>query len=63
VVSFAVCVDCGVEVNSWRERLLPIKTGILALTERGQLALHVEHEGVCYACGGGRAEIRVEARR
>jgi hypothetical protein len=63
VVSFAVCVDCGADVDSWRERLLPIQTGTLAVTERGELALRVECEGVCGECGGGRAEIRVEARR
>ena len=63
VVSFAVCVDCGADIDSWQERLLPMKTGTLAVTEHGELALHVEHEGVCDECGGGRAEIRVEARR
>jgi hypothetical protein len=63
VVSFAVCTDCGAEIDAWQERLLPITAGALAVTERGELALRVEHEGACDACGGGRAEIRVEARR
>lgn len=62
VISFAVCLDCGADIDSWRERLLPIQTGTLAVTESGALALHVEREGVCDRCGGGRAEIRVEAR-
>ncbi len=62
ILSFAVCVDCGVDIDSWRERLLPIHAGTLAITERGALALHVEHDGVCDGCGGGRAEIRVETR-
>lgn len=62
VDSFAICLDCGADIDSWRERLLPIKTGTLAITERGELALQVEHDGLCDRCGGGRAEIRVEAR-
>jgi hypothetical protein len=63
VVAFAVCLDCGANIARWRERLLPIDAGTLAVTERGELALHVEREGVCDRCGGRRAEIRVEARR
>jgi hypothetical protein len=62
VVSFAVCIDCGADIDSWRERLLPIKSGSLVVTERGELAVRVEHNGACDKCGGGRAEIRVEAR-
>jgi hypothetical protein len=61
VVSFAVCLDCGADIDSWRERL-PIQTGTLTVTERGALALRVDREGVCDKCGGGHAEIRVEAR-
>jgi hypothetical protein len=62
VVSFAVCLGCGAHIDGWRERLLPIDAGSFALTERGELTLHVEHEGACLKCGGGSAEIRVEAR-
>jgi RNA polymerase-binding transcription factor DksA len=62
VVSFAVCLDCGADIDSWRERLLPVPAGTLAVTERGALALRVDLEGVCDKCGGGHAEIRVEAR-
>jgi hypothetical protein len=62
VVSFAVYTGCGADIEAWRERLLPIETGTLAVTEGGELAVHVEREGVCDECGGGRAEIRVEAR-
>jgi RNA polymerase-binding transcription factor DksA len=62
VVSFAVCLDCGADIDSWRERLLPIEAGTLAVTDRGELALQVEYHGLCDKCGGGRAEIRVEAR-
>lgn len=62
VVSFAVCVDCGADIEAWRERLLPPSAGTFALTEQGALALRVEQEGVCHECGGGLAEIRVEAR-
>lgn len=61
VASFAVCVDCGADIEAWRERLLPVVTGTLAITENGSLAVRVEHEGICDACGGGLAEIRVEA--
>jgi len=62
VEAFAVCLDCGADIAGWRERLLPIRGGSLAVTERGNLALRVEREGVCDECGGSRAEIRVEAR-
>jgi hypothetical protein len=62
VASFALCLDCGADIEAWRERLLPVRGGTLAITERGELALHVEREGVCDGCGGGRAEIRVEGR-
>lgn len=62
VEAFAVCLDCGAEIAEWRERVIPIHAGNLALTERGELALHVEHDGVCGECGGGRAEVRVEVR-
>ena len=63
VVAFAVCLDCGVDIDGWRERLLPLTKGTLAVTERGDLALDVDHEGACDECGGSSAEIRVEARR
>ncbi len=62
-VAFAVCLDCGVDIDGWRERLLPVRNGTLAVTERGELALDVEREGACPECGSGSAEIRVEARR
>jgi hypothetical protein len=62
VVAFAVCLDCGANIADWRERPVPIRAGTLSVTERGDLALHVEREGVCSECGGGRAEIRVEGR-
>jgi RNA polymerase-binding transcription factor DksA len=62
VGTFAICLDCGAEIAGWRERLLPIRSGSLAVTEDGAVALHVEREGICEACGGGRAEVRVEAR-
>lgn len=62
VLTFAVCLDCGGDIGGWRERLLPIHAGRLAVTERGELALFVERPGVCDTCGGGRAEIRVETR-
>ncbi len=61
-VAFAVCLDCGTDIDAWRERLLPVRSGRLAVTERGELAIDVEREGACTACGGGSAEIRVEAR-
>ena len=56
------CLDCGADVADWRERLLPVRAGSLAVTERGELALHVERDGVCDECGGERVEIRVEGR-
>jgi hypothetical protein len=62
VEAFAVCLDCGADIADWRERLLPIRAGSLAVTEDGELALHVECEGICDQCGGGRAEVRVEGR-
>jgi hypothetical protein len=61
--AFAVCRECGAEIPDWRERLLPIDTAAFALTERGELALHIEHAGACSACSGGSVEIRVEAAR
>jgi hypothetical protein len=63
VEAFALCLDCGADIANWRERLLPIRAGSFTLTARGELALHVEREGICDECEGGRAEVRVEARR
>ena len=40
---------------------VPIHAGTLAVTEGGELALHVECEGICEQCSGGGAESRVEA--
>ena len=62
VEAFAICLDCGADVADWRERLLPIRAGSFTVTARGELALHVEREGICDECGGERAEIRVEGR-
>jgi hypothetical protein len=62
VVAFAVCLGCGVDIDGWRERLLPILTGSLVVTDHGELALDVEREDVCLECGGDSAEIRVGAR-
>jgi hypothetical protein len=39
IVTFAICLDCAADIDGWRERLLPIQTGTLAVTERGALAL------------------------
>jgi hypothetical protein len=62
VVAFAVCLDCGANIAGWRERLLPVDAGTLAVTERGDLAIQVVRQGACPECGGGRAQIRIEAR-
>jgi|HubBroStandDraft_6_1064221.scaffolds.fasta_scaffold655014_2 hypothetical protein len=56
----AICRDCGADIQSWRARVLPLDAAAFAVTEAGQLALHVERRGACVACGGGRVEIRVE---
>jgi hypothetical protein len=63
VEAAAICLDCGADIADWRERLLPIRAGSLAVTERGDLALHIERKTVCDECGGGRAEVRVQARQ
>jgi hypothetical protein len=61
VAASAVCCSCGKPILGWRESLLPIFSGELAATERGELALRVDYRARCDGCGGDRAEIRVEA--
>jgi hypothetical protein len=56
-----VCCSCGTPVPGWRERLVPIVSGELVVTERGELALRVPFPNLCDRCGGDCAEIRVEA--
>ncbi|MGH7434933.1 MAG: hypothetical protein ACRENE_04600 [Polyangiaceae bacterium] len=63
VTASARCCRCGHAIRDWRERLLPIATGRPLVTERGELALEVEHRARCPECGCDRAEIRVEETR
>jgi hypothetical protein len=42
---------------------LPIVSGKPVITERGELALQVEHRARCAECGSDRAEIRVEEEK
>jgi hypothetical protein len=57
---YAVCAGCLTPIEDWRKRLLPVAHGELFLTERGELALLVDNDDTCGACGGAEAEIRVE---
>jgi hypothetical protein len=59
---YAACVQCGADIDRWRELLLPARRGELVLTERGELGLRVQVRGACSVCEGSVAEIRVEAR-
>jgi hypothetical protein len=52
------CLDCGADIADWRERLLPIDAGTLAVTERGDLAIQVVRQGACLECGGARGDPR-----
>lgn len=63
VTSSARCCRCGHAIRDWRERLLPIVSGKPVITERGELALQVEHRARCAECGSDRAEIRVEEEK
>lgn len=63
VTSSARCCRCGLAIRDWRERLLPVATAKPVITERGELALQVEHRARCTECGCDRAEIRVEEER
>jgi hypothetical protein len=44
VVSFAICLDCGADIDAWRERLLPIRTGSLRLGARMRGHRRRQHE-------------------
>jgi hypothetical protein len=54
-----VCCGCKVPIQDWRERLLPVASGELVASERGELAVRVENPARCPYCGERRAEIRV----